>query len=104
LIIRSEAEQLIVYQLIEALSDLKENVVVPLSSSNLCASFETETVDNQQCSKKLKCKIKSHKPVIKVVRDMLTRKWVFIKKDKLMDDSAFKPLSTSNFVDIKKFI
>jgi hypothetical protein len=52
LMIRSEAEQLIGYQLIKALSNLKENVIVPLSFSNLCTSFETETVtvitsDNQ---------------------------------------------------------
>lgn len=27
-------------------------------------------------------KIKSRKPVIKVVHDMLTKKWLFIKRDK----------------------
>jgi hypothetical protein len=107
--IRSEAEQLIGFQLIKALSNLKQNAVTPPSSSNLRTSFEKETVaaimgDNQRCSKKLKHKIKSHKPAIKVVRDMLTRKWIFIKKDKQLDDSTSKSFSTSNFKAFKKLI
>jgi hypothetical protein len=33
---------------------------------------------------------------------MLTRKWIFIKADKQLDDSTSKSFSTSNFKDFMK--
>jgi hypothetical protein len=39
-------------------------------------------MDNQSSSPYQRIKIKSLKSVVKVVRDLSTKKWVFIKKDK----------------------
>jgi hypothetical protein len=37
-----------------------------------------------------------------VVRDKLSEKWIFIKEDRQLGDSTFKPFSMSNFEAIKK--
>jgi hypothetical protein len=79
LIIRSEAEQSVGHQLIKVLSNFKQNVVAPLSSSNMRTSFGKEIVSmstgsNQRHSRKSNFKIKTQKPVVKVTRDMLTKK------------------------------
>jgi hypothetical protein len=82
-------------------------VVAPLSSSNLRTSFGKEIVSvsmgsNQRHSQKSKFKIKTQKPVVKVTRDMLTKKWIFIKRDKQLDDSTLKPIHASKFEVVKK--
>jgi hypothetical protein len=38
----------------------------------------------------MKHKIKLNKPCIKVVRNMLTKRWIIIKKDKQLDNLSFK--------------
>lgn len=39
---------------------------------------------NQYCSQKPATKTKPHKPAFKMARDTLTKKWVFVKIDKLL--------------------
>jgi hypothetical protein len=78
---RSEADQLIVHALIKSLSSFKQNEIAPLSPSILYnSSSEKEVVvvsktGNQGCNRKLLFR----KPNIKVIRDLLTKKWIIIK-------------------------
>jgi hypothetical protein len=107
LMIRSEAEQSIGHHLIKALSIFKQNVVAPLSSSNLHTSVRKEVVSvsmrgNHRRSRKSKFKIKTQKPVVKVTRDMLKKKWIFTRRDKPLVDSPLKPIRSSSFEAIKK--
>jgi hypothetical protein len=107
LMIRSEAEQSIGHHLIKALGIFNQNVVAPLSSSNLHTSVGKEVVSvsmrgNHRRSRKSKFKIKTQKPVVKVTRDMLTKKWIFTRRDKQLVDSPLKPIRSSSFEAIKK--
>jgi hypothetical protein len=62
-------------------------MVVPSSSSTQHNKLlEKKTVgmhpeDNWSLSRKQKIKIKSQKSDFKVIRDMLTKKWIFVKKN-----------------------
>jgi hypothetical protein len=103
---RSETDQLIGHALIKSLSSFKQNGIAPLSPSILYnTSSEKEAIvvskiGNQQCNKKLLFQ----KPNIKVVRDMLTKKWIIIKANKQLGvsnlkqyrDTYMKLLSASN--------
>jgi hypothetical protein len=105
--IRSEVEQSIGHQLIKALSNFKQSIVAPLSSTNLHTSSRKQIVfvstrSNQRHNQKSKFKIKTQKLVIKVTCDMLTKKWIFIRRDKLLDDCALKPFHASRFEVVKK--
>jgi hypothetical protein len=96
--VRNEAEQLVGQQLIKALSNFKHNVVHPLSPPTLHnTTFERKATieskkDTQHCSRKMKHKIKLHKPCIKVVRGMLTKRWIIIKKDKQSGNLTFRQI------------
>lgn len=107
--IRSGEEQSAGHELIKALSNFKQNVVLPLCPSFLQNnSSKKEAIvgspeGNQCCIQKPKFKLKSQKPSkvvrnpdIKVVRDLLTKKWIFIRRDKKLGDlkllSALKQL------------
>lgn len=89
--IRSGEEQWIRYELIKALSNFKHNVVPPPSPSFLQnTSSEKEAIvvspkSTQLCSE-TKLKNKCKKPFFKVTRDMLTKKWIFVKKEKKLGD------------------
>jgi hypothetical protein len=93
LVIRSEAKQSIRHQLIKVLSNFKQNMVTPLSCSNLHTSCRKKIVsvssEGNQCRSQIsKFKIRIQKPIVKVVHDMLTKKWIFIRKDKQLEDPA----------------
>jgi hypothetical protein len=82
-------------------------MLTSLSCSTQHTSLEKDTIvvsieGTKCCSQKLKNQIKSQKLVIKVVRDMLMKKWIFFKKYKQLNDLSLKPLSVSNFEAIKK--
>jgi hypothetical protein len=57
---------------------------------------------NQHRSRLSKFKIKNQKPVFKMVSDMLTEKWIFIRKDKQLEDSTLKSFHASIFEAFKK--
>jgi hypothetical protein len=61
----------------------------------LCVQVEQRAIN--AATKKLKIQIKSQKPVFKVVQNMLTKKWTFIKKDKQHGD-----LTLRQFLDTYK--
>jgi hypothetical protein len=85
-------------QLIKALNNFKHKVVHPQSLPTLqnTASERKVTVeskkDAQRYNMKMKHKIKLHKPCIKVVQDMLIKRWIFIKKDKQPGNLTFKQI------------
>jgi hypothetical protein len=87
MLLRSEAEQRVGYELIKALGDFKQLTVPPLSPHTqlITSSVEKSTlnrlVDNRSFSHHQRIKIKSQKPVVKIVCDMLIKKWVFVKRD-----------------------
>jgi hypothetical protein len=86
---RSEVEQLVGQELIKALSDFKQLMVAPLSpQAHQLSSSEKDSnvehlVDTWSISCQRKTKIKGRKPSIRVVRDLLTKKWVFVKRNSL---------------------
>jgi hypothetical protein len=88
LLLRSKSEQLTRHQLIKALSTFKHQAIAPLSSSFMHVSPEKEkVVVSMECKQwynpKLKKNgIKSQKSRFKVVRDMLVKKWIFVKAQK----------------------
>jgi hypothetical protein len=94
--IRSEVDQLIGHKLAKALSSFKHDVIAPLSPSILCnTSSEKEAVvvskkGNQRCNQKLL----SQRPNIKVVQDLLTKKWIIIKANKQLGVSNLKHTRT----------
>jgi hypothetical protein len=79
-IFKSEEEQLVGYELIEALSKFKLSNVPPLSSSSRHKSSSNfkaiivHTKENQSSYRQRKVKSKSGKPGFKVVRNLLTKK------------------------------
>jgi hypothetical protein len=75
--LRSETEKLVGQELIKALSDFKQLAVAPFSSNGDTRSFI--------CHRRTK--INYRKPVVKVVQDMLTKKWVFVRKNKKLSAS-----------------
>jgi hypothetical protein len=87
MLLRSEAEQRVGYELIKALGDFKQLTVPPLSPHTqlITSSVEKSTlnrlVDNRSFSHHQRIKIKSQKLVVKIVCDMLIKKWVFVKRD-----------------------
>jgi hypothetical protein len=87
-IFRSEDEQLVGHELIETLSKFKLSKVPPLSPPShheTTSSFEAIVVhpkENQSSYLQRKVKSKSRKPCFKVVRDLLTKKWIIVKKDR----------------------
>ncbi|TVU09810.1 hypothetical protein EJB05_43306, partial [Eragrostis curvula] len=89
-LLRSEAEQLVGEELIKALCNFKQVEVAPLSPrsrSRQNASHEKDpnmvyTEGTKSFSHHRKAKIKSRKCVFKVRRDLLTKKWIFVKKEK----------------------
>jgi hypothetical protein len=90
--VRSEEEQLVGYELIKALRNLKLSMVPHLSLSNRHESpSNNETIvvylnGNQSYRRQKKVKIKSRKSGFKVVRNMLTRKWIVVKNDRQLSD------------------
>jgi hypothetical protein len=80
MLLRSEAEQRVGHELINVLGDFKQLTVPSLSlhTQLITSSVEKSTlerpVDNQSFSHYQRIKIKSCKPVVKVVRDILTKK------------------------------
>jgi hypothetical protein len=89
------------------LSTFKHQVVAPLSPSFVHVSPQKEKVvvsmEGKQCyNPKLKNGIKSQKSRFKVVHDMMTKKWIFVKAEKQLDDLTFKPFTVCNIEDIKK--
>jgi hypothetical protein len=88
MLLRSEVEKLVGQELIKALSDFKQLAVVLFSPNNqhcnssMKESFVEHPVDTQSFICHQRAKINCRKPVVKVVRDMLTKKWVFVQKNK----------------------
>jgi hypothetical protein len=88
MLLRSEAEKLIGQELIKALSDFKQLVIAPFSPNNqecnssVKESFVEHPMDTRGVIGHRRTKINYRKPFVKVVRDMLTKKWVFIRKNK----------------------
>jgi hypothetical protein len=86
---RSEAEQLVGQELIKALSDYKQLVVAPFSppAQQIYSTVKESNVKHLVSSQSFSChqrnKIKCQKPAIKVVRDLLTKKWIFMKRKDL---------------------
>jgi hypothetical protein len=84
---RSEDEQLVGHELIEALSKFKLSNVPHLSSSSChesSLSFKAIVVhskENQSSYRQRKAKSKSKKTCFKVVRDLLTKKWIIVKNN-----------------------
>jgi hypothetical protein len=61
------------------------------------------SMEGKQCyNPKLNNGIKSQKSRFKVVHDMLTKKWIFVKAHKQLDDLTLKPFTVFNLEDIKK--
>jgi hypothetical protein len=92
LIFRSEDEQLVGYELIKALLISKLSLLSPLSPISHRESLLNNEVlvahpkGKQSCDRRRKPKIKSSKPSFKLVRDILTKKWIIIKKDQQLRD------------------
>jgi hypothetical protein len=76
-------------ELIKALSDFKHLLVALLSpQAHQLSSSEKDSnmehlVDTQTFSCQQKTKIKGQTPPVRVVRDLLMKKWVFVKRNKL---------------------
>jgi hypothetical protein len=89
-------DQLVRHELIKSLSSFKQNARAHLSPSilyNTSSKKEAVVVSkvgNQCCNKKLL----SRKPEIKVVQDLLTKKWISIKANKELGVSNLKAIST----------
>jgi hypothetical protein len=87
-VLRSEAKQLVGQDLIKALSDFKQMAVAPLSphtqefNSYVKKPIVEHPVDTRHFCRYHRTNLKCQRPVIKVVCDMLIRKWVFIKRNK----------------------
>lgn len=87
-LLRSEEEQLVGQELIKVLKDFKQLAVTPLSPhthqlNSFVKDFIVEgLINTQRSNHHRRTKFKSRKPVVKVVRDMLIKKWVLVKKDK----------------------
>jgi predicted house-cleaning noncanonical NTP pyrophosphatase (MazG superfamily) len=110
--IRSETDQLIGHKLVKALSNFKHDVVAPLSPTILCNTLaEKEAIvvskkGNQWCNQKNFLRGQTSK----VVRDLLTKKWIIIKANKQLGvsnlkqyrDTNAKLLSASNFKAFKQ--
>jgi hypothetical protein len=79
-LLRSEAEQLVVQELIKALSDFKQLAVPPLSPQahqlySPVKEFNVEhPVGTQSFNCQWKTKMNCRKPVVKVIRDLLMKK------------------------------
>jgi hypothetical protein len=90
--VRSEEEQLVGYEFIKALRNLKLSMVPHLSLSSRHESpSNNEAIvvhlnGNQSYDRQQKVKIKSRKSGFKVVHNMLTRKWDVVKKDRQLSD------------------
>jgi hypothetical protein len=90
MLLRSEAEQLVGHELIGALSDFKQLAVTLLSPqaqqlySPVRNSKVEHLVSTQSFSRQRKTTINCRKPVVKVVRDLLTKKCVFVKRSNHM--------------------
>jgi hypothetical protein len=69
---RGEAEQLIGYELIKALSNFKQPTQQNTSLDK--KTFVVHQESNQRCSGQPKIKIKSQKLGVKMIRDILTKK------------------------------
>jgi hypothetical protein len=90
--LRSEAYQLVNQELIKALSDSKQLAAAPsppktqqpIPSVNI--SDVERPVDTQSCSHHRKTKLNCQKPVVKVIRDMLTKKWIFVKRNEQLSN------------------
>jgi hypothetical protein len=82
MLLRSEAEKLIEQELIKAL--IKQLAVALFSPNNqqcnasMNESFVEHPMDTWSVIRHRRTKINCRKPVVKVVQDMLTNKWVFI--------------------------
>jgi uncharacterized protein YicC (UPF0701 family) len=87
-LLRSEAELLVVHELIKNLGRFKQ--MASLSPRQNSSSEKKLVVlcprGSQNFSLNRKIKNKSQAPAFKVVRNMLKKKWVFIKKDKQLSD------------------
>jgi hypothetical protein len=89
---RSEDEQLVGHKLIKALRTFKLSPVSPLSPSNRHGSYlNNEAIvvlpkGTQSCYPRRKVKFKSRKPGFKVVHDLLTKKWIVVKKDRQLSN------------------
>lgn len=59
---------------------------------------------NQRCNQNQKKKIRAHKPTLKVVRNMLTKKWIIIKKDKCWKDLMLQQCLNRYGQLLKKFM
>jgi hypothetical protein len=79
---------LVGYELIKALRISKLSLLSPWSPvSHHESLLNNEALvvhpkDKQSCDRQRKPKIKSSKPSFKLVRDILTKKWVVTKKDR----------------------
>jgi hypothetical protein len=72
------------HELIEALSNFKLSKVSPLSPSShdkSSSSFEAIVIHSKEKHRQSKIKSKSRKSDFKVVRDLLTKKYIIVKKD-----------------------
>jgi hypothetical protein len=86
-VLRSEGEQLVGQELIKALSDYKQLMVTPVSPhTQQFTSLVKKSIVVHPVARTLhhhqRAKIKSWKPLVKIVGDMLIKKWVLIKRDK----------------------
>jgi hypothetical protein len=91
---RNEVEQLVGQELINTLRDFKQLTVAPSSphSQQFTSSVEKSLVEHlgvaQNFNHHQKIKVKARKSIVKVVRDMLTKKWIFVKRDKKLSTLA----------------
>jgi hypothetical protein len=79
-------EQLIGFELIKAMSNFKHLLVAPSllttqqNNSLEKKAFEVHLEGNQSCSQQQKNKIKSQKPGVNMIRDMLTKNGSSLKR------------------------
>jgi hypothetical protein len=85
-IFRGEAEQLLEFELIKAMSNFKHPLVAPsllsTQQNNFLEkkAFEMHPEGNQSCSRQQKNKIKSQKPGVKLIQEMLSKNGYSLKR------------------------
>jgi hypothetical protein len=99
MLLRSKVKQLVRQELIKALSDFKQWVTTPSSSQTqqpkplVKVSDVQRSVDTQRFSHHRNIKSKYRKPIVKVIRNMVTKKWIFVKRNKQVN--ALPPCLTN---------
>jgi hypothetical protein len=87
-LLRSEEDQWVRQELIKTLNDFKQLIIAHLSphtqqfTSYVKKSSVGHLVDTRSFHHHKRTRIKYQKSVVKVIRDMLIEKWIFIKRGK----------------------